>query len=74
VSPGGQFGSQIADFVRHLGGSVVMFADIFANIEQFAAAVFVPLDQLPVAIAERTGRGAPPDFRNGDSAKKAGRG
>ena len=34
------------------------FAEVLAEIEKLAAAVFVPFDQLPVADADRAGRAA----------------
>ena len=42
-----------------LGGPVVFLPDVLSNIEQLAAAVFVPFDELPVAVANRAGRATP---------------
>ena len=47
----------------HLGGiaagQVVLLAEVVAQVVEFAAAVLIPLDQFPVAVADRAA-GPPP--------------
>ena len=58
-TPGDQFREQFFRFLGVLGGQIVTLCQIVAHVEQFQAAIFIPLDQLPIAIAHRAA-GAPP--------------
>ena len=59
AAPFFEFAAQIGDAGRLLGGVVVGFAQVFRQVIKFAGVVFVMLDQLPLAFANRP-RGTAP--------------
>src|SRR6476660_2254653 len=59
LAPGRQPGGQVLHLRGMLGGQVVPFAQVVAEVVQLTAAVLVPFDELPVAVADHAARGAP---------------
>jgi hypothetical protein len=43
---------QFLRLVGILRGEVVLFADVLRDVVEFQRAVFIPLDELPIAIAD----------------------
>ena len=52
-SPGAQLDGKLFHFVRFIGGEIFRFAQIRAQVEKLEPSIFKPLDQFPVAVADR---------------------
>jgi hypothetical protein len=58
-APGSELSREVPDPFGIRRGNIVLFARIFAQVIQLATTVFVPFDQLPVAVSNEPARRAP---------------